>query len=245
MLLTNPGCIEGWSVTRGRSVDWPIRFTHFRVAIKGPDLSLPFISDLSLGAEGSIFKGSLSLPSLLQLVVDSSPSFHPSIFSLPPSIHLLSSSLSNTPSFIFFLSLQVSSSWLLFPTPAASPVASSLLPGSHSSLVKRSWRVLTSFFNGCYTCYGQPCHSLPSLSAFSLPFSYYYFIFVTHSCFSFLIQVSSLLPPGQLNPVVLFDALRLSLWFMLPCGFNFSRHFPEATPTQKEQTGRTDQTRNG
>ena len=77
------------------------------------------------------------------------------------------------------------------------------------SLVKRSWRVLTSFFNGCYTSYGQPCHSLPSLSLsyFLSTLLLLLFYFFTHLCLSFPIQVSSNLPPGQLNPVVLFASL--------------------------------------
>ena len=194
------------------------------MAIKGPDLALPLISDLSLGAKGSVFKGSLS--SLLQLVMDSLLPL-----SLHPSIHLLSSSLSNTPSFIYFISLQVSSSWLLFPTPAANPVASSL---SVSLLSKRSRRVLTSFFNGCYTSYGQPCHSLPSLSlslssALSNPFSFilsliYIFLFHTGSALN--------LPPGQLNPVVLSDAL-----FDLCChvGFTFPAIFQRPRPHKRTQ----------
>ena len=120
------------------------------------------------------------------------------------SLIFLSLLLSFKLSFIYIsLSLQVSSSWFFFPIPAANPVAyftlltPPFLPGSHSSvslLSKRSWRVLTSFFNGCYTCYGEPCHILFSLSL-SLSPSLYYF----HSFF-FLIHIISLgshtLPPG-------------------------------------------------
>ena len=143
--------------------------------------------------------------------------------SLLPSIHLLSSSLSNTPSFIFFFSLQVSSSWLLFPTPAANPVASSLSSWTSFFIVKRSWRVLTSFFNGCYTSYGQTCHSLPSLSLLCF-LSTLLFYFVTHLYFFFPIQVSSL---SSQDPVVSSPSL-----FGLCChvGLNFPAIFQTPRP---------------
>ena len=163
-------------------------FPGIPVSIKGADLHLHLISDLFLGAKGSVFKGSLSL--LLLVMATVSP-----LFSL-----IFLSLLSFKLSFIYIsLSLQVSSSWLFFPIPAANPVAyftlltPPFLPGSHSAvslLSRRSWRVLTSFFNGCYTCYGEPRHILFSLSP-----SLYYF----HSFF-FLIHIiilgSHTLPPG-------------------------------------------------
>ena len=61
------------------------------VSIKGADLHLHLISDLFLGAKGSVFKGSLSLLQLVMAIV--SPSFLAS--------SSLSFSLSKTPSFIF------------------------------------------------------------------------------------------------------------------------------------------------
>ena len=131
-------------------------FPGIPVSIKGTDLHLDLISDLFLGAKGSVFKGSLSLLELVMATV--SPLF------LAFSLIFLSLLLSFKLSFIYIsLSLQVSSSWLFFPIPAANPVAyftlltPPFLPGTHSSvslLSKRSQRVLTSFFNGCYTCYG-------------------------------------------------------------------------------------------
>ena len=97
-------------------------------AIKRRDLSPHLISDLSLGAKGPVFKGSLSL---LQLVIP-----HSSSSFLAFSLSLL---LSFKYSFIYiFFSLQVNSSWLFFPTPAASPVAISLFSFS-------SWASFFSF----------------------------------------------------------------------------------------------------
>ena len=151
------------------------------MAIKGLDLTLHLISDLSVGAKGSVFKDSLSL---LQLVI-------PQSFSSFLAFSLLSPSLSFKLSFIYIFPFFKGYQQLAYTS--SKPCGSSLLPVPHCSvslLSKRSWRVLTSFFNGCYTCYGQPCHSLPSLSLslFLSTFLYYF-----HSFF-FPIQVSS---PGS------------------------------------------------
>ena len=181
---------EGWRV------NWPIRFTDPPIFPSGYKKGWP-LSSAHFFLSASKDQSSKALSPVSATVSHG----------LPPSIHLLSSSLSNTPSFICFFSLQVGSSWLLFPITLWLPP---FLPGPHSLLSKRSWRVLTSFFNGCYTSYGQPCHSLPSLFLLCFLSTLLYFSFVTHSCFSFPIQVSSL--SSQLS-------LRLSLWFMLPCGF--------------------------
>ena len=64
-------------------------FPGIPVSIKGADLHLHLISDLFLGAKGSVFKGSLSLLLLVMATVSS------------PSSSSLSFSLSNSPSFIF------------------------------------------------------------------------------------------------------------------------------------------------
>ena len=108
-------------------------FPGIPVSIKGADLHLDLISDLFLGAKGSVFKGSLSLLELVMATV--SPLF------LAFSLIFLSLLLSFKLSFIYIsLSLQVSSSWF-FPIPAANPVAyftllaPLFLPGSHSSVL--------------------------------------------------------------------------------------------------------------
>ena len=122
--------------------------------------------------------------------------------SLPPSIHLLSSSLSNTPSFIFSFFYRLAAVGSSSLHQQQSLWLPPFLHGLHSSvslLSKRSRRVLTSFFNGCYTSYGQPCHSLPSLSLLCFLSTLLPFYFVTHLYFSFPIQVSSL---SSQNPVV-------------------------------------------
>ena len=95
------------------------------MAIKGPDLTLDLISDLSVGAKKSVFKDSLSL---LQLVI-------PQSFSSFLAFSLPSLSLSNSPSFIFFLSLKVSSSW---PIPPANPLAPHFFLSSCTSFFSSS-----------------------------------------------------------------------------------------------------------
>ena len=184
------------------------------VSIKGADLHLHLISDLFLGAKGSVFKGSLSLLQLVMATV--SPLF------------LAFSFLSFKHSFLFYRLAAVGSSSLyqqetLWPPP--------FLHGPHSSvslLSKRSWWVLTDLFLQwlLHMLWSAIPHSL-----FSLYPSLYYF----HSFF-FPIQVNSLsphsLPPGQANSVAYLTLVTSLLWFMLPCGLRFSRHFTEATPTQ-------------
>ena len=155
------------------------------MAIKRPDLSLPLISDLSLGAKGSVFKGSLSPVSATVSHGLPSSSIHPSIFSplFQTFLHLYFS-------FLYRLTAVGSSS------PAANQVASSL----------SSWIPFLS----CQKVMAGPDLFLQWLlhqlwlatpqSPFSLCFlSTLPFYFVTHLYFSFPIQVSSL---SSQNPVV-------------------------------------------
>ena len=157
-------------------------------------------------------------------------SIHPSIFSplFQTLLHL----------FIFFFSLQVNSSWLFFPSSKPCGFLPFFLDPIFQFLsCQKVMAGLTSLFNGCYTSYGQPATvsllSLSLSSAFSQPFS-------------FILSLIYIFPsPYRLaaSALKILWFLHLSLWFMLPCGFELSHHFPEATPTQKERTGRTDQMR--
>ena len=132
------------------------------VSIKGANLTLHLISDLFFRRQRISLQG-LSVSTTVSH--GHSLPYFPGL--LPPLSLLL------TPSFLFsflYRLVAVDSSSLYQQQILTPP----FLPGSVSLLSKRSQWVLTSFFNGCYTCYGQPCHILSSLSpsiSFSLLFS--------------------------------------------------------------------------
>ena len=89
-------------------------------------------------------------------------------------------------------------------------------------------------FNGCYTSYGQPCHSLPSLSLslFLSTFLYYF-----HSFF-FPIQVSSLGSHGSTSFYLMF--LSSLFGFCYHVGLNFPAIFLRARPLKRSNWGKED-----